>query len=107
MRDTESTQRIMQARLIANELWEMLREDAVHRLGLAEAYPQALDKSWSPEFYRRCQLAERLVAILDIPALTTAESEETGKAIVVERTVQIPGKVVPHTARHSRRRLRV
>ncbi len=72
VRDAESSDRIKKARLIAGELWEMLREDAARRLGLADAYPQAMDKDWSPEFYRRCQLAERLFAILDEVAMQEA-----------------------------------
>ena len=112
MRDTELSDRIKKARLIAGELWEMLREDATHRLGLADAYPQAMDKVWTPEFYRKCQLAERLFAILDEVAVqdaaangaaaNTAETERAPVQVPVK-----PGKVVPHTAGNSRRRFRV
>ena len=99
MRDNELSNRIMQARLIARELWEMLREDAAHRLGLAEAYPQAMDKTWSPEFYRKCQLAERLFSILDDVAAQDAaskvmETEGGSDPVPLKRR-----KVVAYTAR--------
>lgn len=57
--------RISQARLIARELWTLMREDASHRLGIAQSMPETNDRIWSPDFYHRCQLAERLFAILD------------------------------------------
>jgi hypothetical protein len=84
VRDTELSNRIKKARLIAGELWEMLREDAAHRLGLAEAYPQAMDKVWSPDFYRKCQLAERLFAILD--DVTVQDAAANGAAANVNGT---------------------
>lgn len=61
----DQSARIAQARLMARELWALMRDDASHRLGVAHAFPEANDLRWSPQFYRRCQLAERLFAILD------------------------------------------
>lgn len=108
MKDTELSRRITQARLIAGELWELLRKDASHRLGLAEAYPQAIDKTWTPEFYRKCQLAERLFAILDD---VSSQGEASAGVVENERVPEAeplePPRVVPHVARHSRRRLGV
>lgn len=85
-----------------------MREDASHRLGIAQAFPQADDKVWTPEFYHKCQLAERLFAILDELAAQGATTvngsssarRETPPAARVEQ-------VVPHAAAVSRRRLGV
>ena len=107
VRDTEISDRIKKARLIAGELWEMLREDAAHRLGLADAYPQALDKVWSPDFYRKCQLAERLFAILDDVAMQEAAANVSKTEDAPAQAPLKPGKVVPHTAGNSSRRFRV
>jgi len=107
VRDPEMSDRIRKARLIAGELWEMLREDAAHRLGLADAYPQALDKVWSPDFYRKCQLAERLFAILDEVAAQEAAANGSKPENVPESASLKPGKVVPHTAGNSSRRFRI
>ena len=107
VRDTELSDRIKKARLIAGELWEMLREDAAHRLGLADAYPQAMDKVWSPDFYRKCQLAERLFAILEEVAVQDAAANGVKSANASEQVPVKPGKVVAHTAENSRRRFRV
>ncbi len=107
MRDAELSSRIKKARLIAGELWEMLREDAAHRLGLADAYPQAIDKIWSPEFYRKCQLAERLFAILDDVEAQAAAVNENESGGMPDLVPLKTGKVVAHTAGNSRRRFRV
>jgi len=112
VRDTELASQIKKARMIAGELWEMLREDAAHRLGLAEAFPQAMDKVWTPEFYRKCQLAERLFAILDDVSVQEAGANvgATNGNEAVKAPAQPslkPGKVVPHTADNSRRRFRI
>ncbi|OGT82974.1 MAG: hypothetical protein A3H91_02385 [Gammaproteobacteria bacterium RIFCSPLOWO2_02_FULL_61_13] len=112
VRDAELSSRIKKARLIAGELWEMLREDAAHRLGLAGAYPQALDKGWSPEFYRKCQLAERLFAILDDVEVQDAAANMAAETAIEndgapDQVSLKSGKVVPHTAGNSRRRFRI
>ena len=108
MKDTALTMRITQARLIAGELWDLMREDAAHRLGIAVAYPKAVDKAWSPEFYRKCQLAERLFAILDdVSSQSTAVADDVNREEPPGSGEKAAPRVVAHPARGSRRRLGV
>jgi len=58
---------INDARQIAKQLNSLLREDAYHRLHLYQDYSDDLNaRKWSPDLYRRCQLAEALCRKLDI-----------------------------------------
>lgn len=108
VRDTGSSNRIMQARLIAGELWDLMRADAVHRLGLAGAYPNAVDRAWSPEFYRRCHLAERLFAILDdVSSQSTAVADDVNREAPPGSGQKAAPRVVAHPVHASRRRLGV
>lgn len=105
----DMTGRITQARLIARELWSLMREDASHRLGIAQAFPQADDKTWTPEFYRQCQLAERLFAILDELAAQGAAVVNGGNAAERKDTTRPTRveQVTPHAPAASRGRFGV
>jgi hypothetical protein len=89
--------RIAQARLVARELWALMRDDASHRLGVAHAFPEANDLRWSPQFYRRCQLAERLFAILD--DLANGTGAVCSEAVTAATAVQEPAPAVQGTTR--------
>jgi hypothetical protein len=98
---------IVEARKVARELAELLRYDATHRLGLAEAFPQAIDREWTPEFFRKCQLAERLLTLLDQIIAETFETELDADA-VSPRESKTGAKQgdFPRAVPHSRRRFR-
>ena len=58
---TALSNQINEARQIAEHLYNLLHEDALHRLDLYQKY--ALDNNasrWSPDLYKRCQLIEAL-----------------------------------------------
>ncbi len=47
--------------MIAKELYDLLHDDALHRLCLYQEYSRDKDTTkWTPNLYRRCQLAELL-----------------------------------------------
>jgi hypothetical protein len=57
---------IKEARSIANELNNLLREDSLHRLDLYLKYAHDPDATkWTPDLYHRSQLAEALCRKLD------------------------------------------
>lgn len=52
---------IDEARQIAEHLYNLLHEDALHRLDLYQKYAHDNNASrWSPDLYKRCQLIEAL-----------------------------------------------
>ncbi|MBI1732652.1 MAG: hypothetical protein HYR49_07785 [Gammaproteobacteria bacterium] len=105
---TKPANHILQARNIAAELSDLLRCDAAHRLGLAEAYPQAVDRTWTPEFYRRCQLAEELLAVLDeIIARAVVPDTDAGQKNAPEAKPAAKRRDFPHPVPQSRRRHRI
>ena len=57
---------IAEARDLANELNELLREDSCHRLSLYQKYSQDPDAlKWTPDLTRRTLLADALYKKLD------------------------------------------
>lgn len=60
------TNEIKEVRLIAEHLYNLLHEDALHRLDLYKKYTYENDATrWSPDLYKRCQLIEALCRKLD------------------------------------------
>ena len=52
---------IDEARQIAEHLYTLLHEDALHRLDLYQKYAHDNNANrWSPDLYKRCQLIEAL-----------------------------------------------
>ena len=61
MTKQDLTKCINDASGIAQELLNLLHEDALHRLRLYQEYPPDTDTGkWSPDLYLRCQLVEGL-----------------------------------------------
>jgi len=61
MKDQDLTADINEASKIAKELYDLLHDDALHRLCLYQEYSHDKDTTkWNPNLYRRCQLAELL-----------------------------------------------
>ena len=61
MMDQDLVAVINEAKMIAKELYDLLHEDAIHRLCLYQDYSSDRDTNrWTPNLYRRCQLAELL-----------------------------------------------
>ena len=61
MMDQDMVTVVNEAKMIAKELYDLLHEDAIHRLCLYQDYSNDRDTSrWTPNLYRRCQLAELL-----------------------------------------------
>jgi len=56
---------IQQAKIIAEELYALLREDSVRRLGLFRQYAADAETTWTPDFQRRIELSESLCRKLD------------------------------------------
>lgn len=61
MLKNDTTKELLDARMIANRLNELLHDDAYHRLQLNKEMSHAIDQmKWSENVYTRCQLAEAL-----------------------------------------------
>ena len=61
MLKTENTKELLDARLIADRLNNLLHDDAFHRLKLKKEMAHEFDPmKWSESVYTRCQLAEAL-----------------------------------------------
>ena len=68
--------RVHEARRIARALCDLLHEDSLHRMQLYVKYARdPADNRWTPDLYRRCQLAEALCEKLET---LVAEGVETG-----------------------------
>lgn len=61
MTNQQQNRNINEARALAKELYDLLHDDALHRLRLYQKYSYDVDDSkWSPNLYQRCQLIEAL-----------------------------------------------
>jgi hypothetical protein len=61
MIDNNMTKNISEAKMIAQQLNDLLHDDAFYRLKLSKEYSSELDPlKWSESVYTRCQLAEAL-----------------------------------------------
>ena len=68
MNHNDIDKRINEARLIAEQLHDLLHEDALHRLDLYQKYSRDPEATkWSPDLYKRCQLVDALRRKLTIP----------------------------------------
>jgi hypothetical protein len=68
MANQDQTSQINDARLIVDELHELLHEDALHRLRLYQKYAYDPDANkWAPNLYQQCQLVEALRRKLNDP----------------------------------------
>ncbi len=62
------TRRMHDARIIVEQLHNLLHEDAMHRLDLYQEYSHDREANkWSPDLYQRCQLVEVLREKLKLP----------------------------------------
>lgn len=68
MNNSDFDKRISEARRIAEQLHDLLHEDALHRLDLYQKYSCDPDAArWSPDLYKRCQLVDALRRKLALP----------------------------------------
>ncbi len=67
MTEQDLTAQLRDARMIAEELHELLHEDAMHRTRLYNEYShECYSNKWSPNLYHRCQLVEALRRKLNV-----------------------------------------
>ncbi len=67
MIENRQIKNINEAQMIAEQLSELLHDDAVYRLRLKKEYSPTIDPpKWTENVYNRCQLAEALCRKLDV-----------------------------------------
>lgn len=76
MKERELSSQLVDAKCIAQQLSELLREDAIHRLNLYLEYAHDPNATkWTPDLHHRCELAQALCRKLD-KLVSTSEKKD-------------------------------